>query len=103
MPRVCNVFRISSGNSGRVWAYSNNAGSLLQTDLLGNFLEKIKTWGGAEGYNAVTQDGDLLYADKKKKVIKRLTIDKNITTIIRTGDWAPVSIQYIHPTWGWGR
>lgn len=41
VPRVCNVFHISLGISGRVWA-SNNAGSLLQTNLLGNFLEKIK-------------------------------------------------------------
>ena len=93
VPRVCDVFHISLGNSGRVWA-SINAGSLLQTDLLGNFLEKIKTRGGVEGYHAVTQDArDLIYADKKKKVIKRLTIDEKITTIIRTGDWAPISIH----------
>lgn len=75
VPHVCNVFHISLGNSGRIWAI-NNAGSLLQPDLPGNFLEKIKTRGGAEGYHAVTQDGDLLYADKTKKCIKRLTIDK---------------------------
>ena len=42
VPRVCNVFHISLGNSGRVWA-SNNAGNLLQPDPPGNFQEKIKT------------------------------------------------------------
>lgn len=66
-------------------------GNLVQTDLQGNLLQKIQT-NGRYGYHTLTQDGDLIFTDNTKKVINKVTISKNITKFIPTGDWEPISI-----------
>eukprot|EP00105_Crassostrea_gigas_P038824 XP_019922972.1 PREDICTED: uncharacterized protein LOC109618815 [Crassostrea gigas] len=89
VPGVNNVCHISLGKSGRLWA-SDDDGSLVQTDLQGNQLQKIQT-SGDYGYHTVTQDGCLIYTDKDKKVINRIEQDKTITELIKTGEWEPIS------------
>ncbi|XP_078318800.1 uncharacterized protein LOC111119386 [Crassostrea virginica] len=90
---VKNAYHISLGKSGSVWV-SDDDGNLVQTDLQGNALQKIKTSGGPRGYHTVTQDMDLIYADSKKHAIKRITIiDNKVTEFIKTGDWEPLSIH----------
>nr|XP_022297079.1 uncharacterized protein LOC111106631 [Crassostrea virginica] len=92
VPGVDSVWHISVDKSGRLWA-SDEKGNLVQTDLQGNLLRKIKTSGKGQGYHTATQDGDLIYTDKDKKVIYRMTPDKKITEFIKTGDWAPNTIH----------
>eukprot|EP00105_Crassostrea_gigas_P034243 XP_019918391.1 PREDICTED: uncharacterized protein LOC105317358 [Crassostrea gigas] len=94
VPGVDSVHHISLGKSYRLWA-SDDDGNLVQTDLQGNQLQKIQTSGGY-GYHTVTQDGDLIYTDRKNKVINRIKKDKTITEFIRTGDWKPLSIHSSH-------
>ncbi|XP_065921365.1 E3 ubiquitin-protein ligase TRIM71 isoform X1 [Magallana gigas] len=95
VPGVDNVLHISLGKSGRLWA-SDKSGNLVQTDLQGNMLQKIQTIGKYEGYHTVTQDGDLIYTDRKNKVINRIKQDKTVTEFIRTEDWVPISIHSSH-------
>ncbi|XP_065921369.1 tripartite motif-containing protein 3 isoform X2 [Magallana gigas] len=92
VPGVDNVYHISLGKSGRLWA-SDKSGNLVQTDLQGNQLQKIQTSGRDEGYHTVTQDGDLIYTNRENKVINRIKQDNTITTFIKTGDWEPLSIH----------
>nr|XP_022336500.1 uncharacterized protein LOC111132878 [Crassostrea virginica] len=91
VPGVDSVWHISGDKSGRLWV-SDNTGSLVQTDLQGNPLQKIQTSGGDQGYHTATQDGDLIFTDSDKKVIYRITPDKKITKFIKTGDWKPLSV-----------
>uniref|UniRef100_A0A8W8HZP5 B box-type domain-containing protein n=1 Tax=Magallana gigas TaxID=29159 RepID=A0A8W8HZP5_MAGGI len=88
---VGSVWHVSLGKSGRLWA-SNIDGNLVHTDLQGNQLQKIQTSDGY-GYHTVTQDGDLIYTDKKNNVINRITLDKTTTEFIKTGDEIPLSIH----------
>lgn len=85
-------FHLSPDQSGRLWV-SNKTGYLIQTDLKGSMLLKIKTNGEVEGYHTVTLDAELIYTDKKKNVIGRITQDYMITEFIKTGDWKPISIH----------
>ncbi|XP_065921373.1 uncharacterized protein [Magallana gigas] len=91
VPVVGSVYHISLGKSGRLW-FSDCYGNLVQTDLQGNQVQKIKT-SGENGYHTVTQDGDLIYTDRKNKVINRIKQDNTITKFIKTGDWEPLSIH----------
>uniref|UniRef100_A0A8W8JD61 B box-type domain-containing protein n=1 Tax=Magallana gigas TaxID=29159 RepID=A0A8W8JD61_MAGGI len=95
VPGVDSVCHISLGKSGRLWA-SDKSGNLVHADLEGNQLQKIQTSGEDEGYHTVTQDGDLIYTDRKNKVINRITQDNTITEFIKTGDWEPISIHSSH-------
>ncbi|XP_078312661.1 uncharacterized protein LOC144619157 [Crassostrea virginica] len=88
---VDTVYHVSVEKSGRLWV-SDWKGNLLQTDLQGNQLQKIKTSGGEQGFHTATQDGNLIYTDKDKKKIYRITPDKQITEFIKTGDWTPLSV-----------
>ncbi|XP_052684910.1 protein PML-like [Crassostrea angulata] len=94
VPGVGSVYHISLGKSGRLW-FSDCYGNLVQTDLQGNQVQKIKT-SGENGYHTVTQDGDLIYTDRKNKVINRIKQDNTITEFIKTGDWEPLSIHSSH-------
>ncbi|XP_062597972.1 protein PML-like [Saccostrea cucullata] len=94
VPGVDNVYHVSLDQSDRLWI-SDNDGNLVQIDLQGNVIQKIKTSGGS-GYHTVTQDGDLIFTDQYKKVINRITQDNNITEFIKTGDWTPLSIHSSH-------
>eukprot|EP00105_Crassostrea_gigas_P008277 XP_011422787.1 PREDICTED: uncharacterized protein LOC105325102 [Crassostrea gigas] len=93
VPGVGSVYHISLGKSGRLWV-SDSGGNLVQTDLQGNQLQKIRTSGRSEGYHTVTQDRDMIYTDKDNKVINRITPDNTITEFIKTGDWEPLSILH---------
>ncbi|XP_061192330.1 uncharacterized protein LOC133200566 [Saccostrea echinata] len=62
VPGVDDVFHVSLDQSDRL-CISDWDGNLVQTDLQGNEIEKIKTSGGSEGYHTVTQDGDLIFTD----------------------------------------
>ncbi|XP_061167692.1 RING finger protein 207-like [Saccostrea echinata] len=95
VPGVDGVYHVSLDQSDRLWI-SDRHGNLVQTDLQGNVIQKIETSGEYEGYHTVTQDGDLIFTDKYKKVINRITQDNNITEFIKTGDWEPLSIHSSH-------
>uniref|UniRef100_A0A8W8JG67 B box-type domain-containing protein n=2 Tax=Magallana gigas TaxID=29159 RepID=A0A8W8JG67_MAGGI len=95
VPGVNSVWHISLGKSGILWA-SDNKGNLVQTDLQGNQLQKIQASGKDDGYHTFTQDGDLIYTDRKNKVINRIKQDNTITEFIKTGDWEPISIHSSH-------
>ncbi|XP_062587763.1 uncharacterized protein LOC134249423 [Saccostrea cucullata] len=94
VPGVDSVYHVSLDQSDRLWI-SDNVGNLVQTDLQGNVIQKIKTSGGL-GYHTVTQDRDLIFTDQDKKVINRIAQDNNITEFIKTGDWEPRSIHSSH-------
>ncbi|XP_052682114.1 E3 ubiquitin-protein ligase TRIM71-like [Crassostrea angulata] len=96
VPGVDSVHHISQGKSSSLWV-SDNCSHIVHTDLQGNQLQNIKTSGGRYvGNLTVTQEGDLIYADKQNKVINRITPDKTITEFIKTGDWTPLSIHSSH-------
>ncbi|XP_078310240.1 uncharacterized protein LOC144618322 [Crassostrea virginica] len=90
VPGVDSVWHVSVDKSERLWV--SGGGNLVQTDLQGKQLQKIKTSGG-NGYHTATQDGDLIYTDQDEKVIYRITPDRKITEFIKTGDWTPVSVH----------
>ncbi|XP_062571034.1 tripartite motif-containing protein 2-like [Saccostrea cucullata] len=95
VPGVSNVYHVSQCQSDRLWISDDN-GNLVQTDLQGNVVQKLETSGEDKGYHTVTQGGDLIFTDKDKKVINRITQDNNITEFIKTGDWEPYSIHSSH-------
>ncbi|XP_052685587.1 uncharacterized protein LOC128165251 [Crassostrea angulata] len=95
VPGLSDVNHMSFGKPGRLWG-SDHHGRLVQFDLQGNRIQMMQTGGGSEGYHTVTQNGDLIYTDKKKKVINRKTLDKATTNFIKTGDWEPISIHSSH-------
>nr|XP_022341634.1 LOW QUALITY PROTEIN: tripartite motif-containing protein 45-like [Crassostrea virginica] len=90
VPGVDNVYHVSDDKSSRVWV-SDRRGNLVQTDLQGNQLQKIQTSDG-NGYHTATQDGDLIYTEKDKRVIYRITPDRKITEFMKTGEWKPLSV-----------
>nr|XP_022304456.1 protein wech-like [Crassostrea virginica] len=92
VPGVSSAYHVSLGKSGILWV-SDNWGNLVQTDLQGNLLQEIQTSGKSDGYHTATQDGGLIYTDKEKKKIYRITSDRKITEFIKTGDWRPVSVH----------
>ena len=91
-PGVDSAFHVSVNKSGRLWV-SDSKGNLVQADLQGKQLQKIRTSGGIQGYHTTTQDEDLIYTDRDKKVIYRITPDKIITEFIKTGDWTPIGVH----------
>ncbi|XP_022345551.2 uncharacterized protein LOC111138056 [Crassostrea virginica] len=94
VPGVDNAYHVSVEKSGRLWVSDwSGTCNLVQTDLQGNQLQKIQTSGEGEGYHTTTQDGDLIYTDKDKKKIYRITPDRRITEFIKTGEWTPLSVH----------
>ncbi|XP_062594619.1 uncharacterized protein LOC134256046 [Saccostrea cucullata] len=94
VPGVDDVRHVSLDQSERLWI-SDSEGNLVQTDLQGNVIQKIETSGGY-GYHTVTQDRDLIFTNKEKNVINRITQDNTVTEFIKTGDWSPLSIHSSH-------
>ncbi|XP_062583937.1 uncharacterized protein LOC134245682 [Saccostrea cucullata] len=92
VPGVDDVCHVSLDQSDRLWI-SDSDGNLVQTDLQGNVIQKIKTSGRSQGYHTVTRDRDLIFTDKVKKVINRISQNNDITEYIKTGDWEPLSIH----------
>ncbi|XP_062566594.1 tripartite motif-containing protein 2-like [Saccostrea cucullata] len=95
VPGVDEVYHVSLDQSD-ILLISDREGNLVQTDLQGNVIQKIKTSGRGEGYHTVTPKGDLIFTEKGKKVINRITQDNNITEFIKTGGWRPLSIHSSH-------
>ena len=91
-PGVYRACHVSVDKSARLWA-SDDKGNLVHTDQQGNQLQKIQTSGTEGGYHTVTQDESLIYADKNKRVIFKITTDQRITEFIKTGDWTPLSVH----------
>nr|XP_022341336.1 uncharacterized protein LOC111135500 isoform X2 [Crassostrea virginica]XP_022341337.1 uncharacterized protein LOC111135500 isoform X2 [Crassostrea virginica] len=91
VPGVGSAHHVSVEKSGRLWV--SDWSNLFQTDLQGKQLQKIQTSGRYEGYHTATQGGDLIYTDRDKRVIYRITPDRKITEFIKTGDWTPVSVH----------
>ncbi|XP_062591641.1 E3 ubiquitin-protein ligase Trim36-like [Saccostrea cucullata] len=90
------VYHVSLDQPDRQWI-SDYWGNLVQTDLQGNVIKKIKTSGGlAIGYHTITQDRNLIFTDRNKRVINRITHDNKITEFIKTRDWTPLSIHSSH-------
>ncbi|XP_078327960.1 uncharacterized protein LOC111117809 [Crassostrea virginica] len=89
---VGSAYHVSVNESDRL-CVSDDEGNLVQTDLQGNLLQKKQTSGGYEGYHTTTQDGGLIYTEKDKKKICRITSDRKITKFIKTGDRKPISIH----------
>lgn len=91
---VHNTNHISLDKSGRLWL-SDEFGSLVQIDLMGNQLHEIQTSGENEsgGFHTVTQDGNLIVAEQDDNVINKITMDNTITEFIQTGNWEPLSIH----------
>ncbi|XP_061182406.1 uncharacterized protein LOC133190735 [Saccostrea echinata] len=94
VPDVDDALHMSLDQSGTLWV-SDMDGNLVQTDLQGNHLQKMKTRGGY-GYHTVTQDGELIFTDMYSKVINRRTQFYNITEFIKTGDCIPLRIYSSH-------
>ncbi|XP_078329843.1 uncharacterized protein LOC144624246 [Crassostrea virginica] len=95
IPGVYNANHISADKSGRLWV--SDWQNLVQTDIQGNMLQEIHTSGYRdEGYHTATQDGGLIYTDKVKKKIYRITTDRKITKFIKIGDWTPLSVHSSH-------
>nr|XP_022342725.1 uncharacterized protein LOC111136274 [Crassostrea virginica] len=92
VPGVDSACHVSVDQTGRLWV-SDDRGNLVQTDLQGKQLQKIQTSIGDQGYHTATQDGDLIYTDRDKKVIYRITPDQKITEFTKTGDWEPLSVH----------
>lgn len=92
IPGVRVAFHVSPDKSGRLWV-SDLSENLVQTDAMGNRIQKIQTSGGF-GYHSVTQEGYLIYADRNNQVIK--TVGFEIVEFIRTGKWTPLSIHSSH-------
>ena len=74
VPNVCNAFHVSLGKSNKFWV-SDTVDSLVQTNPEGAVLNRIRTSGG-EGYHTVTDDENLIYADRMMNVINKITDDK---------------------------
>ncbi|XP_078329840.1 uncharacterized protein LOC111111650 isoform X1 [Crassostrea virginica] len=95
VPGVDHAYHVSADKSGRVWV-SDDGGNLVQTDLQGKLLQKIPTSERDGGYHTATQDGGLIYTDRYKTMILRITPFRRITEFIKTGDWEPVSVHSSH-------
>ncbi|XP_061179621.1 uncharacterized protein LOC133188265 [Saccostrea echinata] len=89
------ALHLSLNKSNRIWV-NDWDGNLVQIDLHGNQLQKIKTSPRSEGFHTVTVDEDLIFTDTVKKAIRRMTQNNKSTSFIKTGDWKPVSIYSSH-------
>lgn len=91
IPGVTNACHVSLNMPGKLWV-SDVDGIVVQTDGKGNQLQKIET-NGLLGCHTVTNDGLLIYADTKNKVIQKRTHANQTIIFIETGDWEPLSVH----------
>lgn len=81
---IKSIYHTSRGKPDIPWA-SDYSVSLVQTDAQRNKLQKIQNSGEDEGYSTITQEKNLMHADKEKYVIKRKTLNHKFTEFIKTG------------------
>ncbi|XP_062614365.1 uncharacterized protein LOC134276105 [Saccostrea cucullata] len=90
---------ITRVTSDRVWI-SDGEGNLILTNTTGDILDHVTDlyqYGG--GVHTVTRDGDVIYIDSDRNIIKR-SKDKVKTTVIPyTSPWIPWSV-YSSPSTG---
>ena len=99
---VSNAFHVSLEKSNKFWVSDGVERNfhpkcvpknyLVQTNPEGAVLYQIQPSGG-EGYHTVTDEENLIYADRVKKVINIITKNNEPTEFIKTGDWEPLSIH----------
>ncbi|XP_062570313.1 uncharacterized protein LOC134232383 [Saccostrea cucullata] len=77
--------------SGMYWA-SGDDKYVIQFDLQGNILQKVKTGNQMKGYHSITKEDNLIYTDYKEKAIYKINMDMTTTTLITSEDWEPWSI-----------
>lgn len=58
----------------------------------GNRFQILLTNGRYESFHSVTRESELVYTDKKMRVINKITLEKNLTIFIEKVDWTPLSI-----------
>ena len=102
IPLVSNAFHVSLEKSNKFWVSDGVERNfhpkcvpknyLVQTNPEGAVLYQIQPSGG-EGYHTVTDEENLIYADRVKKVINIITKNNEPTEFIKTGDWEPLSIH----------
>ncbi|XP_062568080.1 uncharacterized protein LOC134230331 [Saccostrea cucullata] len=85
------IFHITRMKSGNFWA-SDWVGNLIEFDSKGKLQKQITTGRSSYGYHAVTNEGELLYAEREKKAVFRLSNDMIEKKIIDTMCWVPQSI-----------
>ena len=96
VPGVFSACHISLHTFDELWA-NDYFGNLVQTDMQGNLLQNMQTTDGRfEGFHTVAQDGHLIFTDKMKKEINRITLENKIKNFIKTDDWEPLSIHSSH-------
>ncbi|XP_061177425.1 uncharacterized protein LOC133186206 [Saccostrea echinata] len=80
------IIHLSPVKSGKFWS-SDYGCNLIQSDMLGNILQKISTQKDGTGYHAITKGGDLLYTDDIKRAIYmcKLNSEMKITALVTTG------------------
>ncbi|XP_078329165.1 uncharacterized protein LOC144623995 isoform X1 [Crassostrea virginica] len=89
---IGSAWHVSVDKLKRLWV-SDCHGNLVQIDLQGNLLQKIQTSGEFEGYHTATKDGEMMYTDKNKNKIHRITPERKNINFTKTGDWTPLSIH----------
>ena len=105
VPNINGGYHMSiDSTSGKIWL-SDMVGNLLQIDLernrVGKFVQiylkgnrpRGDKFSRGCGYHKVTQSGFLIYTDKDKKVVNRMTLNNKIIEIVRTVDWEPISVH----------
>lgn len=91
VPIVKSTHHITCTPDGHVWV-SDNVGNLVLMDIRGNCLMKLVTSSGDEGYHSVTSNGELIYADKASRSVRKITTSKEVKTILKTGMWRPTCV-----------
>ncbi|XP_062622071.1 uncharacterized protein LOC134283570 [Saccostrea cucullata] len=91
---VNRVFHIIQDQLERLWISDSN-GNLVQADLQGNVIRKIRT-NGSQGYHTVTQDGELIFTDGNMNTINGINQNDAIFTYFNTSDWVPLGIHSSH-------
>ncbi|XP_062619385.1 uncharacterized protein LOC134280955 [Saccostrea cucullata] len=84
-------YHISGHTSGYLWM-SDDMGNIVKSDMKGNPLLKMATPNSVDGYHSVSSDGDLLYAEKDKCDIVKVSRGGAVETFINTDAWEPVGI-----------
>uniref|UniRef100_K1QJY8 Uncharacterized protein n=1 Tax=Magallana gigas TaxID=29159 RepID=K1QJY8_MAGGI len=56
-------------------------------------LQKTEKNSYGSGFETVTLEGDLIYAERFEQVISKITLDNTTTELIKTGDWEPISVH----------
>eukprot|EP00105_Crassostrea_gigas_P035787 XP_019919935.1 PREDICTED: uncharacterized protein LOC105320970 [Crassostrea gigas] len=82
---------MSVSESDRLWA--SNFLSFFRHLIPTDQLQKTEKNSYGSGFETVTLEGDLIYAERFEQVISKITLDNTTTELIKTGDWEPISVH----------